>query len=432
MTDQEPIHLTIDKVVPGGSGLGFHAGKAVFVPFTAPGDRLLAEVTRTRSGCLFARCVEILEAGAERVDPACALFTLCGGCQLRHLSLSCQQVVKGDFVRETLSRFPNLRGVTVETTWAAAQQGDGYRCRAGFKVRWLASGLLLGFFQTASHRVADLGDGCPVLEPRLNRLLAPLRRVIGELSVRHRLPQVDAVVGEQGVGLVFHLLAEPSAADRAHLLAFAEQQGVLQVWLQRGRKTALQPLVRREELFYCLDEHRLTFRPGDFIQAHLTGNRLLVQEALRLGGRGARAWDLFCGVGNFTLPLAQQFDQVLGVEGYTPALQRAEANARQYPSARVHFAALDLFQEAQLARLAREPLPDLVLMDPPREGALLLARWLVTSAVRRLVYLSCNPATFARDAAILVHGGFTLQRVQPIDLFPHTCHLELVALFVRP
>lgn len=432
MTEQkERMVVQIDKLVPGGSGLGFYEGSALFVPFTAPGDRIVAEVTQKKTGHLFARCVEILEPGPERMDPACEHFTQCGGCQLRHLSAPFQQTVKGAFLRETLSRFPNLRAVTPMPTWAASPQADGYRCRAGFKVRWVGSRLLLGFFQTASHRIADLTNGCPVLDDRLSRLIPPLRLLIADLSVRQKLPQVDGVVGENGVGLLFHLLTPPTRSDLERLHTFAKQEGIRQLWLQQGRKTGIHPVVQDGELFYRLDPYRLVFNPGDFIQAHQAGNRLLVQEALRQGGEGEVAWDLFCGMGNFTLPLARQFAYVLGVEGYAPALQRAEANARSGQMANIRFRALDLFQEGAVAQLATERGADLVLLDPPREGALVLIKWLVTTPLKRLVYVSCNPATFARDATILTGAGFVLERVQPIDLFPQTFHLELVALFVR-
>ncbi|MBF0583217.1 MAG: 23S rRNA (uracil(1939)-C(5))-methyltransferase RlmD [Magnetococcales bacterium] len=428
----ERVIVQIDKVVPGGAGLGFHEGSALFVPFTAPGDRIVAEVTKKHSNCLFGRCVEILAAGAERTEPACERYTVCGGCQLRHLTPACQQRIKGDFVRETLGRFPNLRDGELRPAWGVEGWEDGYRCRASFKVRWVGSRLLVGFFQAASHHIADLPDHCPVLDRRLSALIAPLRVLIASLAVCQQLPQVDAVVGEEGVGLIFHLLVSPGQPDRERLQQFARQQGIAQLWLQRGRKSGLQAVVNGAELFYRLESQRLSFHPGDFIQAHREGNRLLVREALRQGGAGEVAWDLFCGIGNFTLPLAQRFARVVGVEGYAPALQRGEANAREAQLSGVCFRALDLFQERQIARLAAEPAADLVLLDPPREGALAVVKWLIGTPIRRLVYVSCNPATFARDASLLVRSGFRLERLQPIDLFPQTFHLELVALFVRP
>lgn len=428
---KERMIVQIDKLVPGGLGLGFYEGAALFVPFTAPGDRIVAEVTKKKSGHLFARCVEILEAGPERIEPACAGFTQCGGCQLRHLSGPFQRAVKGVFLQETLSRFPTLRDVTLLPTWAASHQTDGYRCRAGFKVGWVGSRLLLGFFQTASHHIVDLPNGCPVLDDRLNRLITPLRLLITALSVRQKLPQVDMVVGAVGVGLIFHLLAAPTRRDLAIFKTFAKQQGIHQLWLQQGHKMEMQPVVQDAELFYRLEPYRLVFYPGDFIQAHQAGNRLLVREALRQGGGGEVAWDLFCGVGNFTLPLAEQFAHVLGVEVSAPAVQRAEANAKEGQMANVRFRTLDLFCEQTVAQLASERAADLVLLDPPREGAVILVNWLITTPLKRLVYISCNPATFARDATLLLGGGFVLELVQPIDLFPQTFHQELVALFVR-
>ncbi|MBF0183863.1 MAG: 23S rRNA (uracil(1939)-C(5))-methyltransferase RlmD [Magnetococcales bacterium] len=431
MTDLSPFSLHIEKLVAQGFGLGFHQGKAIFVPFAAPGDQMLVEISRQQGRHAFARCRQLLQPGPARVDPGCSLFSRCGGCQLRHLPPEQQRQEKRAILRETLDRFPNLREVPVAATLADSGQPDGYRCRAGLKVRWVADRLLLGFFQTASHKVADLVDGCPVLEPSLNACLLPLRQLIPRLSVKDKLPQVDLVSGEQGVGMILHLLAPLSAADQGLLRQFANEQALAQLWLQQGRKQGLQPLLRQAELFYSLHGQRLVFEPADFIQAHRSGNRLLVEQVMHWAGKGTVAWDLFCGMGNFTVPLASRFSHLLGVEGYEPVLQRTRRNLQASAAPSFRLLALDLFQESALQRLQQEKAADLVVLDPPREGALALVKWLLTQPLRRIIYISCNPATFARDAAILQHGGWSMTAIQPMDLFPHTAHLELVALLER-
>lgn len=431
MTEGEVFEVHIEKIVSRGLGLGFYKDTAVFIPFTAPGDHLRATVTKQCRNHLFARCLERLVSGPERTDPGCALFTHCGGCQLRHVTEAFQRQAKEMFLKETLERFPNLRGLNAVQPVREAGPGDGYRRRAGFKVRWVGTNLLLGFFQSASHHIADIPTQCPVLEERLNGLMAPLRTLIASLSLKQKLPQVDVVAGDTGVGLICHVLAQPSRQDIKPLMHFAKEHNIAQLWVQKGRKTGMRPLVSREELFYTVENDALAFHPGDFIQAHGAGNHLLVKEAIQQAGEGEVAWDLFCGVGNFTLPLAKRFSRVLGVESHAPTLERAAINARQAPSGTISFTCLDLFKQTGIERLKTEKPADLVLLDPPREGALLLIKWLTGTLVKRMVYVSCNPATFARDAAILVHGGFQLTKVQPIDLFPHTSHVELVALFVR-
>ncbi|WP_193771395.1 23S rRNA (uracil(1939)-C(5))-methyltransferase RlmD [Candidatus Magnetaquicoccus inordinatus] len=429
----EPLtfSLQIEKIVANGLGLGFYQGKAVFVPFAAPGDQMQVAVTRSGAQHYFARCVQLQQGGDERVDPGCSVYTQCGGCQLRHLSLATQRQVKRAILRETLDRFPQLREVELAPFPEQLQQADGYRCRAGCKVRWVNGRLLLGFFQANSHKVADLSAGCPVLEERLNALLPSLRLVLPQLSVRERLPQVDLVSGEEGVGMVCHLLAPLSKADRRLLQEWASAQGVVQLWLQQGRKEGLQPVLQQEELFYHAAGFRLQFAPADFIQAHRQGNRYLIEQVLRWAGEGEVAWDLFCGMGNFSVPLASRFRHLLAVEGYAAVLQRTQYNLQSMGAASFRLLALDLFAEQSLLRLQQEAPADLLLLDPPREGALAVVKWLQQQALRKLLYISCNPATFARDAAILCHGGWRLLFVQPVDLFPQTAHLELLAYFER-
>ena len=425
------VDLRIEKVVSGGLGLGFYRETAVFVPFTAPGDRICAKITKQGRNHAFAQSIERLEAGPERIDPGCDLFTRCGGCHLRHLTAFCQKSVKEMFIKETLERFPNLKEVGGLMPMLVTGQGEGYRRRAGFKVRWLDSRLLLGFFQVASHYIADISAHCPILETRLDRLIRPLRAMLVSLSIKHKIPQVDVVAGDKGVGLIVHVLAKPTHQDRETLRQFALEQDIEQLYLQRGQKNSIQAVIEQNKLYYSVEGETLEFYPRDFIQAHKTGNQRLVKEVITQAGEGSMAWDLFCGIGNFTLPLTHTYQTILGVESYAPTLKQAKENARHTPTGKVRFSGLNLFQAEQIKQLLSKKPADVVVLDPPREGAMQLIKGLITTPLQRLVYVSCNPATFARDAALLVHGGFRLQRIQPIDMFPQTFHVELVALFVR-
>ncbi|MBF0623344.1 MAG: 23S rRNA (uracil(1939)-C(5))-methyltransferase RlmD [Magnetococcales bacterium] len=425
----ETIALDIERVVAGGHGLAHHQGQAVFVPFAAPGDRLRVALSPGGRGYLKGEIREILAPGPWRVEPPCPLHGQCGGCRLLHLAPAGQGRVREEMVAEAVTRVGRLaleEGVLAPILPAPAPLG--YRRRAGFKVRRVGERVLLGFFAAASHRVVDL-PGCPVLHPRLAELLGPLRELIATLSVAARVPQVDGVCGDNGPALVFHLLREPGGSDRAAMAGFARDHGVLQIWAQMGRKGTLRPLVEGPDPCYRVGDVVLGYRPEMFTQANFEQNRPLAELVLEQAGRGERVVDLFCGVGNFTLPLAGRFRQVLGLEGYGPAVARGRQNAREAGLTGVTFQQADLLVGPDPRRLpwGRE---DVVVLDPPRQGAVALAERLAAAPPRRVVYVSCDPATFARDAARLVRGGLRLAAVVPVEMLPQTHHVELTALFL--
>ncbi|MBF0382605.1 MAG: 23S rRNA (uracil(1939)-C(5))-methyltransferase RlmD [Magnetococcales bacterium] len=429
----DEFELTINKIVPGGFGLGFHMEKAVFVPFSAPGDQLLVTVDKKHKNHSFATIKKIITPGLDRVPPDCAVYGECGGCQLRHLKKPLQGEIKTAFVEESLQRIGKIKPDGVVSPIVASPWGGGYRRRTGLKVKVVKSGVLLGFFAAATHRVVDIAS-CPILDHRINDLLNPLRELILSLEGKNYLPEVDCVAGDENIGLLFHTLRAFSKFDVDKLKAFANEYKIPQLWIQQGKKSRLRSLHSNRVLHYGVENFSINFKPGDFIQINGEANGLLVarvMEALgpKVGDGNSVAWDLFCGIGNFTLPLATKFAKVYGVESNPRALDRLKGNVKIAALNNIVPIKADLLKPAGLDRLKELESADLVLLDPPRSGGLELIKRLAKYRPQRVVYVSCDPATFARDAGVLVSAGYILKSLLPIDLFPQTSHVEMVGVF---
>jgi 23S rRNA (uracil1939-C5)-methyltransferase len=310
----------------------------------------------------------------------------------------------------------------------------GYRHRARMSVRWVPKkgGSLVGFRERRSSYVTDM-TSCEVLPPRVSGLIQPLRALVGSLEMQGRVPQIEVAAGEALIVLVVRVLESPGEDDLQRLRQFAERHEV-QLWLQPGGPESAQPFWPQESpgLHYTLPEYglRIAFGPTDFTQVNFAVNRLLVRRALSLldPQPGERIADFFCGIGNFTLAIASCGADVLGVEGGDKLIARAGENASANGLAdRCRFAVADLFDAAACAAL---PFHAKVLLDPPREGAIELVKSFAARPPRRVVYVSCDPATFARDSAVLVHAqGYRLSAAGVVNMFPHTSHAESVALF---
>src|SRR5437763_1990389 len=345
-------------------------------------------------------------------------------------------------------RFQLLRGACEDALWHIARvhaetlmrplQGLswGYRHRARLSVRWVPKkgGSLVGFRERKSRYVTDM-TSCEVLPPRISDLLRPLRALVDSLDMQGRLPQIEVAVGEEQVVLVFRVLVSPGAADAGRLRQFAERHGV-HLWLQPAGPDSARPFwpLATPGLYYALPEYglRIAFGPTDFTQVNHAVSRLLVVRALSLldPRPGERIADFFCGLGNFTLPIAGRGAEVLGVEGSSGLVARAQENARANGLAdRCRFAIADLFDAAACAGL---PACDKVLLDPPREGAIELVKSFAAKPPSRIVYVACDPATLARDSGVLVHvQGSRLAAAGVVNMFPHTSHVESIALFDR-
>jgi len=467
------LELEVASIDLEANGVAHHDGKVVFVRGALPGERVRATLVRSKPRFEVAQTVEVLRESHARVVPRCPHFGVCGGCSMQHLDADAQLAIKQRALEDQLWHIGRLRPGIVLRPLAGPRWGYRYRARLSVRHVPKKGGVLVGFHERASSYVADMHE-CHVLPPRVSALLLPLRDLVGGLALRERLPQIEVAVGQiqrapgpspdapglpghapgqpagapdSGllVALALRVLDAPGAADRARLLEFAAREGVA-LWLQPAGPDSVTLLCTREGrparsdddsgLAYRLPEFDVTmpFRPTDFTQVNHRINEVLVSRALRLldAQPGERVADLFCGLGNFTLPLARRAGEVIGIEGNAALVARARRNAAfNGLSARTDFRTANLFEEGapQWRALGRF---DRVLIDPPREGALEVARALADDAAppRRIVYVSCNPATLARDAAILVHqGGYTLEAAGVVDMFPQTSHVESIAVF---
>jgi 23S rRNA (uracil1939-C5)-methyltransferase len=373
----------------------------------------------------------LLATGADQVTPYCAHFDICGGCALQHLDSAAQLRLKEQRLRDTLSRL----GQVAPERWlpAIASPPWGYRRRARLGVRYVhrKQRALVGFRERRSHLIANL-TRCEVLAPPLDALILPLSALVTQLSIREQLPQIEVAIGDDAVALVLRVLAAPSPQDLASLRDF-ELLHAVRFYLQPGGIDSVQALTEPAQgLFYALPEAALSieFLPTDFIQVNAAVNRSLVTAAARLLELScdSSVLDLYCGLGNFSLALARRAHSVVGVEGDAGLVARARGNARLNGIGNADFFHADLTADLSAALwLARRY--SHVLLDPPRAGALALLPHIARLAPERLLYVACDPDTLARDVGLLVQQhGFKLLAAGVVDMFPHTAHVESLAL----
>ena len=423
-----------------GRGIATVAGKKVFVPGALPGEQVRMVRRKIRRGYDEADLLDIVEPSAERIEPRCAAFGVCGGCALQHVDVALQRVMKQQSLADSLAR---IGGVT-PARWLdplfddAPEAGWQYRRRARLAVRDVpAKGrVLVGFRERRAPIVTDM-HRCEVLAPPLGELIDSLSALIGQLSIRARLPQIEVAVGDNAVELVLRVLDSPTTEDRGLLRRFAERHGV-SISLQTGGIDSVEPLapdLPRGTLYYELPEFAVTigFEPTDFVQVNAGVNRRMVTAAIELLQlKGAdRVLDLFCGIGNFSLPIARFAGYVLGIEGEPPQVARAAQNAAANGIDNAEFSLSDLSKIEGNETWTRQSW-DKVLLDPPRSGAEEVVRRMAKTGAERVVCVSCHPATLARDAGILTRTqGYRLDAAGIIDMFPHTAHVEAIAVFVK-
>lgn len=430
--------LDIESLDLEARGIARRDGKVVFVEGALPGERVVAEVVRRKPSYEIARTVEVLRPSSQRVVPRCPHFGVCGGCAMQHLEPAAQVAIKQRSLEDTFWHVGKLHPARMLPPLHGPTWGYRYRARLSVRVVPKKGGVLVGFRERKSSYVADMRE-CHVLPPNVAALLVPLRAMIGAMSAPDRLPQIEVAVGDATVALVLRHLVPLTDGDIAILRAFADQHAV-QWWLQPKGPDTCHPLVREhaDTLAYTMPEFglRMLFRPTDFTQVNHAINRAMVSRALTLLDvqPGDRVADLFCGLGNFTLPLATLAREAVGVEGSQALTDRAQdAAVRHGLGERTRFATLNLF-EVDVEWLRGLGFFDRMLIDPPREGAHAVAQALALLSAqerpRRIVYVSCNPATLARDASIMVHeGGYKLMSAGVINMFPHTGHVESIAVF---
>ena len=430
--------LFIESLDHEGRGVAHRDGKAIFVDGALTGELVETSSYRKKENYEQAQVTRIVKASPFRVAPRCQWFGVCGGCTHQHLHEAAQVAAKQRVLEDCFAHIGKVRAETMLSpihgpTW-------GYRTKARLSVRNVPKkgGILVGFHERKSSYVADM-LGCEVLPGHVGGLLPEMRQMVEGLSIRDRLPQIEVAVGEQVTVLVLRILEPLTAADEDKVRAFANVHGV-QIWLQPKGPDTSQPFYPLDApaLSYTLPEFGLDmpFRPTEFTQVNHGINRMLIRRAIRLldPQPGERIADFFCGLGNFTLPIARRGAEVLGVEGSSALIARAIENARLNKLAeRTRYQVMNLFEMAPeiLAALGRF---DKWLVDPPRDGAIELVKSLPEdgSGPAKIVYVSCSPATLARDAAVLVHAkGYQLKAAGVANMFPHTAHVESIAMFER-
>ncbi len=433
--------VIIESLDQEGHGIARIDGKAVFVEGALPGEAVTIEVIKRRPSYEIARTLTVAAPNAARVAPRCPHFGVCGGCTLQHADGALQMAAKQRVLEEALVRIGRVQAETL----LSPVHGPAwrYRWRARLSVRHVVKkgGVLVGFHERKSSFVADMRE-CHVVPSRISALLVPLREMIGALSLRDRLPQIEVAVGERDGAIVYvlvlRILDALSADDEALLRAFADAHRV-EIWLQTGGLQTVVPFHPRDSsLTYTIPEFGITmpFGPAEFTQVNPFINRILVRRAMALlqPSAGERVADFFCGLGNFTLPIARSGAEVVGIEGSAAMVTRAQENAAYNGlAASTRFAIANLFAATPQSIAALLPLAK-ALIDPPREGAIELVKSLPRvdepGSPSRIVYVSCNPATLARDASVLVHErGYALRAAGVVNMFPHTAHVESIALF---
>ncbi len=448
---QNPV--IIESLDHEGRGIAHAEGKVIFIEGALTGEHVTYSTYRKKTSYEQAQVDQILKQSFMRVEPKCVHFGVCGGCSMQHLDARAQVAAKQRVLEDNLQRIGRVKPEIILPPIYG--QVWGYRQRARLSVRHvLKKGkTLVGFREKQGRYVADM-QHCEILPPKIAKLLPLLGELNESFTVRDALPQIEVAIGEHVDVLVLRILQALSPADEEAIKRFADTHQV-QFWLQTKGPETVVPFYPLDAppLTYSLPEFNITmpFAPSEFTQVNADMNRLMVSRAIRLlhPQPGERIADFFCGLGNFTLPIARSGAQVLGIEGSAALVKRAEQNATYngldknslslggragvgVGAGAAEFAAMNLFEmdEAMLAQLGHF---DKWLVDPPRDGAIELMKSInAETAPHRIVYVSCSPSTLARDAEVLVHEkGYILKAAGVMNMFPHTSHVESIAVFER-
>lgn len=411
-------------------------GKAIFVDGALPGEIVEYASFRKKPSYELANLVSVIKPSTARVVPKCKHFGVCGGCAMQHMDVSAQVAAKQRVLEDSLWHIGRVRPEQILSPLHGSPWGYRHRARLGVRLVDKKGEMLIGFHERRSSYIADI-QTCEVLTPSVSVLLMPLRQLLGKLSIAGRIPQIEVAVGEQCTALSLRILEPLGTKDQALIKAFADQHAVVFYLQPKGPDTVYRFYPENgPSLSYVLPEFDLIFEfnPTDFTQVNHAVNRVLVHRALKLlePQSGERIADMFCGLGNFTLPIARSGAEVFGVEGSEALVERGRQGAVSNGLAdSVKFVVANLFECTEQSLVALGGF-DKMLIDPPREGALALVKALGKKAPRRIVYVSCNPATLARDSAVLVvEKGYRFVAAGAINMFPHTAHVESIAVFER-
>lgn len=433
---QEAITTVIESLTHDGRGVSHVNQKAVFIDEALPGENLDFVYTDIRRDFAEGKVVQLHSRSPQRVDAACPHYGVCGGCSFQHVADEQQISIKEDLLKE---QFRRIGKVDIPEIWSALTGPHwGYRRKARMGVKFVAkkNRVLVGFRERRNPFLAEI-DSCKVMHPIVGEKLIALGEMIARLSIKDKIPQIEVAIGDEDCVLAFRVLEPATQADQAIMAEFAQQHGI-SICLQPKGPDSIVPLEGQTEVtpHYSLADHsvKFEFRPAMFTQVNYEINRKMVSraiEALELTAED-HVLDLFCGLGNFTLPLARYAASVTGIEGDLPLVRHARSNAELNQIKNVEFYAADLTKDVSEQPWSKKRF-NKVLLDPSRAGAAEILHNFKHWKPERIVYVSCNPSTLARDAGILVNElGYQLVKAGVMDMFPQTAHVESIALFVKP
>ncbi len=431
----EPVKATIESMSHDGRGVAHLDGKAVFIHGALANEEVMFTYSRKRQKYDEGVASEILTPSPDRVEPLCKHFDICGGCSLQHLKSEAQIGLKQESL---LNGFEKIAKVAVPEVFPplTASKSWGYRRKARLGAKYVAKKgrVLVGFREKGSSFLADI-HSCEVLHPRVGHLLMPLSDLIGSLSIRDKVPQIEVSMGDEDCVLVFRVMEPPTTTDLTLLQQFGSEHD-MHIYLQEGGPDSVRPLQGEPiNLHYSLPDFGIDVRflPNDFTQVNSELNRLMVARAVDLlePQSSDSVLDLFCGVGNFTMPLATRSKSVVGVEGDKALVARARENASRNGIENVSYYTANLYESLEHEQWLTGKY-DKALLDPPRSGAFEILHYLPKLGIKRIVYVSCYPGTLARDAGELVNvHGYKLLGAGVMDMFPHTAHVESIAVFEK-
>lgn len=431
---KEPATALVHALSHDGRGIATIEKKTTFISGALPGETVTYRLTQKRSTYNEATLIDIIQAAPERVTPPCQHFGVCGGCSLQHMSMDTQIQLKQQTLLDQLKHFGHVTPGTILPPLSATSLGYRRKARLGAKFVIKKDKMLVGFREKSSNYLADL-ERCVVLHPEVGDRLTDLSQLIRSLDLYQHIPQIEVAIGDTDVALVFRHLEPLSQTDREKLICFGKKHQ-FHIYLQPNSPAEVEKIWPPEStprLTYTLPDEDLTFlfHPLDFTQINLDINRLMVSQAIDLLALSPseNVLDLFCGIGNFTLPIARHAGHVVGVEGGVEMVTRAADNAKHNKIENANFYAANLQAPPTDAPWMKQTYHK-VLLDPPRTGAKEILPFIAACSPQRIVYVSCNPATLARDAGELVNQfGYQLTQVGIINMFPHTAHIEAMAVF---
>jgi 23S rRNA (uracil1939-C5)-methyltransferase len=430
----EPVIANIESLSHEGRGITRVDGKILFADGALPDETVKIKYQARRSRFDEGVVQEVLKPSIYRIEPECSYFGICGGCSLQHVHSDFQIRHKQGVLMEQFSHIGKIEPREVLTPLSTSPWGYRRKARLGVKHVYNKDKVLVGFREKGKSYIADIEE-CKILHPNIGNKISDLKSLLDGLSIKDSIPQIEVAVGENQTVIVIRHMSEFTAADRELLLEFSNSQSIT-IYLQAGGPDTVQPLQTDEPppLVYRLSKFGIDieFGPMDFTQINFGINELMIDRVIDLlqAGQGDTVLDLFCGLGNFTLPIATRVGYVIGVEGSASLVQKAKQNAEKNRIDNVDFICRDLYASEINTQFTTNSY-NKILLDPPRSGAREILEQMDLAGVARVIYVSCNPATLARDAQLLNQHGFNLDKAGVMDMFPHTTHVESLAVFDR-